>query len=534
MYREHHGPRKPPRVCVIGAGISGLVCAKVLKGDGFEVTVFEKESAIGGVWAPTRTYPGLHTNNARETYCFSDHPYPDTADAFPSAEQVREYLRSYAERFQLISRIRLDTEVVRVARSSQGDCWEVTVHALGRGDTDETLQFDFVVICNGVFNRPNIPLIDGLERFEGKTLHSSEFTNPGLVRHKRVVVVGAGKSAIDCATWAAREARSSTLVCRRPHWMLPQYLFGFINTGRIFGARFIEFTMPYYRPRRIEALLHKRAAPAIRLLERGVLRLVRLNLRMPAELTPPFAPLAEAFETAGVVGDFFKLAREGAIGVKTAAIERIIDGHTLRLDTGDVVEADVLIFATGWRQGVPFLEDSIRQRIEKNGRFHLYRMIVPPEVPTLGLVGYNSSTACQLTSEVAANWLSHLFLARMCLPSVADMNADISRMHKWLDREMPSHRAGYFIGPFVSHYLDDLMRDMGLQTTRTSNFIAENLLPLWPARYSTVNEERQRTGKALPSARRFYLSGGHAAVAAGALTLAHLVWRWLVLSSFAG
>ena len=60
-----------PRVCVIGAGISGLVTAKVFLADGFDVTVFEKEAELGGVWASTRTYPGLHANNPRETYAFA-------------------------------------------------------------------------------------------------------------------------------------------------------------------------------------------------------------------------------------------------------------------------------------------------------------------------------------------------------------------------------------------------------------------------------------------------------------------------------
>src|SRR5512143_3727213 len=89
------------RVCVIGAGIAGLVTAKVLKEDGFDITVFEKHSELGGVWAASRTYLGLRANNPRETYAFSDYPYPETADDFPAAEQVRSYLGSYADHFGL-------------------------------------------------------------------------------------------------------------------------------------------------------------------------------------------------------------------------------------------------------------------------------------------------------------------------------------------------------------------------------------------------------------------------------------------------
>jgi len=105
------------RVCVIGAGISGLVTAKVLKADGFDVVVFEKESTLGGVWASSRTYPGLRANNPRDTYAFSDYPFPPTASDFPSAAEMRAYLRSYAERFGILACIQLGTEVVQVDRA---------------------------------------------------------------------------------------------------------------------------------------------------------------------------------------------------------------------------------------------------------------------------------------------------------------------------------------------------------------------------------------------------------------------------------
>lgn len=59
-------------VAVIGAGIAGLVTAKTLVQDGFEVCVLEKDADVGGTWAPSRTYPGLRTNNTLQTYELSD------------------------------------------------------------------------------------------------------------------------------------------------------------------------------------------------------------------------------------------------------------------------------------------------------------------------------------------------------------------------------------------------------------------------------------------------------------------------------
>ena len=97
------------RVCIVGAGVAGLATAKVLLADDFEVVLFEKERTLGGVWCESRTYPSLRTNNPRETYHFSDHPYPPSTNDYPTAEQVRDYLHSYAERFGVADHIRFQT-----------------------------------------------------------------------------------------------------------------------------------------------------------------------------------------------------------------------------------------------------------------------------------------------------------------------------------------------------------------------------------------------------------------------------------------
>src|SRR5262249_54831832 len=140
--------RRPRRVCVIGAGISGLVTAKVLLEDGFDPLVFEKDGALGGVWSPSRTYPGLCANNTRDTYAFSDHPYPPTAGRFPSAEQVRDYLGSYADRFGLRPRLRFRSEVLRVARPA-GAARGFVVTVRQDDEQPATHAFDFVAVCNG-------------------------------------------------------------------------------------------------------------------------------------------------------------------------------------------------------------------------------------------------------------------------------------------------------------------------------------------------------------------------------------------------
>src|SRR5262245_58639160 len=163
------------RVCIVGAGIAGLVTAKVLTQDGFDVVVFEKLQELGGVWATSRTYPGLRANNSRESYAFSDFPYPDTTDDFPTAEQIRSYLSAYADRFGLRPLIRLSSEVVLVTRAPIHG-FEVLVRTSSGNPI--ALEFDYVVVCNGVFSEPHVPQFDGQERFQGSIVHSSQLTDP--------------------------------------------------------------------------------------------------------------------------------------------------------------------------------------------------------------------------------------------------------------------------------------------------------------------------------------------------------------------
>jgi len=42
--------RKPGRVAVIGAGVSGICTAAHLQNEGLDVTVFERSKAAGGIW----------------------------------------------------------------------------------------------------------------------------------------------------------------------------------------------------------------------------------------------------------------------------------------------------------------------------------------------------------------------------------------------------------------------------------------------------------------------------------------------------
>ena len=106
------------RVAVIGAGFAGVVTTKVLLQFGHEPVLFEKAPDVGGVWSATRRYPGLSTQNNKDTYCLSDQPWPKSVPEWPSGAQVQQYVEIYARRFGV--KLNPDTQVVATLGSKEG------------------------------------------------------------------------------------------------------------------------------------------------------------------------------------------------------------------------------------------------------------------------------------------------------------------------------------------------------------------------------------------------------------------------------
>ena len=114
------------RVAVIGAGAGGLCAAKYMKGAGFDVTVFELGSQIGGLWCYmndnglSSAYRTLHINTSRGVTQFHDLPFDDDVQPFPDHWDMHKYLVRYAEHFGITPLIRFNSEVTQVAPADSG------------------------------------------------------------------------------------------------------------------------------------------------------------------------------------------------------------------------------------------------------------------------------------------------------------------------------------------------------------------------------------------------------------------------------
>jgi cation diffusion facilitator CzcD-associated flavoprotein CzcO len=477
------------QVAVVGAGVAGLATAKVFLSQGHSVTIFERGDTLGGVWSRARCYPGLRLQTKRQCYTFSDFPMPDHYPEFPNSAQVYDYLVAYAKHFGAFDRIRLGSEVTSIEPRTDARGWAVRVRE--RDSAAETAHdFDFVVICNGVFATPKIPQFPGEEAFRangGIVLHSSQVRDITPLQGRDVVVVGFGKSALDIAEAALANARSSTIVCRRVPWRVPHRVLG-ANIKHFILSRFTELWFPYpgmSRPRRI---LHRWFKPLVGaywwLGEQVIGRL--LGMRAPR--LRPDTRLAQAGGCITLTFDNLAAVRDGRIGFHRGSVAGFTpDG--IALADGRTLPAQTVVLATGFQVVCPFLADRERKLLfDASGAILLYRFLINPDIPDLAFNGYNGVGACQLSAELGASWLVRLMEGRLKVPSRAAMHAKIREEIDWRVRLLaPPHGVGYYVTPFTMGYFDQLLSDLGLPPADRHKPLFQWLFdPLDPGNYRDV------------------------------------------------
>ena len=142
----------------------------------------------------TPLYDSLYTNVAVPFLGFPSFPFPPETPLYPTAERVRQYLEEYAAYFDITRYIRFKTRVEETRWDAKGQVWKIRLPA------GEWHEFEFVVVASGHHRKPRYPDVPGVKKWvdEGRAFHSSWYRRPSeLAHHKKVVVVGAGLSALD-------------------------------------------------------------------------------------------------------------------------------------------------------------------------------------------------------------------------------------------------------------------------------------------------------------------------------------------------
>jgi cation diffusion facilitator CzcD-associated flavoprotein CzcO len=387
------------KVCIIGAGCSGITTAKRLKDHDIPYDQFELSDDVGGNWyfrnpnGRSAVYESLHIDTSTTRLQFEDFPAPADFPHFPHHTLIHRYFRDYVDHFGLRDGITFRTGVQRAVRRTDGG-WDVT---LGTG---ETRAYSDLVVANGHHWLPRLPSWPG--SFDGVLMHSHDYVSPFEpveMRGKRVVVVGMGNSAMDIASelsssWMAAKLYVSA---RRGVWVLPKY-----RNGQPADKVMAPPDIP-----REEGLRMSRA-----LIRELVGRMSDYGLP-----EPDHEPLAAH---PSVSADFLTKAGSGDIHM-LPAIERL-DGHTVHLTDGRSVEADVIVCATGYRIRFPFFDDAETDlHPDSDHRYPLFKRMIKPGVDHLFFMGLaQSSPTIVNLAEQQSKLLAKLLVGDYALPSVEE------------------------------------------------------------------------------------------------------------------
>lgn len=338
-------------VLIIGAGISGIgtACHLKTRRPGTSFMVLEGRDTIGGTWSLFR-YPGIRSDSDMQTFGFGFKPWTHRK-AIADGHLILDYLQRTVDEHGLQPHIRFGYQVLAADFNTADGLWTVTAR---HADSDAPVTFTSRFLFSGTgyydYAQGFTPDFAGVDDFRGQVVHPQFWPEDLDYTGKRVVVIGSGATAVTLVPSMAARAGHVTMLQRSPGYVISMPSEdGLANSlNQMLGP---ERAQPFIRFKNIleHRLIFRACRFAPRLMRRLLIAHVRRQLPKGFDVDTHFHPRYNPWEERLCVvpdGDLFKAISAGQASVVTDRIERFT-ATGLRLESGQELEADIIVTATG-------------------------------------------------------------------------------------------------------------------------------------------------------------------------------------------
>lgn len=403
-------------VLIVGAGLSGIGAARHLQMHCPQTRwcILEAREAIGGTWDLFK-YPGIRSDSDMYTLGYAFKPWVDHK-SIADGKTIRQYIQDTAEENGITKHIKHGHAVTQARWSTSEACWTVT--ALN-SQAAEPVMFKtrFLYFCCGYYSyqnghQPNFP---GQASFQGRWVHPQFWPEDLNYANQKVVVIGSGATAVTLVPEMAKTAAHVTMLQRSPTYVIARPS---EDTMSLWLQKYLPAKLAYQITRMKNVLMgmltYQLARRRPEFVKRYLVKMAAMQLRSE-QAAQNFSPKYKPWDERLCVvpdGDLFKQIRHGKASVVTDTIQSILP-HGIQLDSGQVLEADIIVSATGLSLNIlGDIEIQVDGRPFKASEQMAYRGMwlsgLPNAIMTFGYTNASWTLKADLTAMYTCRLLNYM------------------------------------------------------------------------------------------------------------------------------
>jgi putative flavoprotein involved in K+ transport len=360
------GYETQPYALVIGGGQGGIALGARLRQLGVPTIIIDKHPRPGDQWRNRYKSLCLH-----DPVWYDHLPYikfPENWPVFSPKDKVADWLESYTKVMEL--NYWSNTEAKSAVWDDVTQEWTVTVEREGHPHVLKPKQ---LVLATGMSGKPTIPDLPGMDVFRGDQHHSSAHPGPEPYRDKKCVIIGSNNSAFDICGALWENDADVTMVQRSSTHIVRSATLMDVALGDLYSERAVAAGMTTEK-----ADLTFASVPYA----------ILGALQVPAyeEMARRDKDFYDRLEASGFMHDwgedgsglFLKYLRRGSgYYIDVGAADLVANGdvklvkgqvdhlteHAVVLEDGTELEADLVVYATGYGSMNGWAADLISQEV---------------------------------------------------------------------------------------------------------------------------------------------------------------------------